>query len=261
VLTVVLLAALVAAGFGIVESWGATVRASGTLELRGTLRLVSNQSSCPLPNTTAGVCAARTGTGLVSGLGSVSEAYAFLADIDLPACGVGSGKTQAYPVSLVVAGKGEIHASLAEGATCVGNERVRIQAQRFTITGGTGAYAGASGSGTVERTLGADTAIGRIGTETWTGTLVASQVDFDVTRPTLTGAANKTVRAPEGAKAARVRFTVVARDAVDGARPVTCKPRSGSPFKVGRTQVTCTARDTSGNAASARFTVTVRART
>jgi len=240
---------------------GAPVRASGTLQLRGTLQVVSNLLECPVPDTTAGICAARTGAGLLPGLGRVTEKYAFLGDIDIPACGPGRGKTFAYPVSLVVVGKGELQLALAEGATCVSNEAVRVQSQSFTVTGGTGIYAGASGSGTVARTLGGATEIGRLGTETWSGTLVAPGVDvFDITAPTLIGAVSKTVRAPRGAKTVRVRFTVTAQDAVDGPRPVLCKPTSAGRFKVGRTTVTCRAADTSGNVGAVRFTVTVRAR-
>ena len=237
-----------------------TGRTAGTLALRATVQVVSNLLDCPVPDTTAGVCAARTGTGLVPGLGRVSEAYAFLGDIDIPACGVGRGKAFAYPVSFVVAGKGEIHLALAEGAACVSNEAVRVQSQAFTVTGGTGIYTGASGSGTVERTLGANTGAGRGGTETWTGTVAVPGVDvFDITAPTLQGAVGRTVRAPRGAKTMRVRFSVTAQDAVDGARAVLCSPRAGSRFKLGRTTVRCSAADTSGNVGASRFTVTVRA--
>jgi len=59
-------------------------------------------------------------------------------------------------------------------------------------------------------------------------------------------------------KRVRVRFSVAAHDDVDGAVPVTCRPRSGSYFKIGRTVVTCTAMDTSANERTARFAVTVR---
>jgi len=256
----VVASSLVLGGTATPAGQGAPVRAAGTLGLRGSLQVVSNLLECPVPDTTAGICAARTGTGLLSGLGRVTEKYAFLGDIDIPACGVGRGKAFAYPVSLVVVGKGEIHLALDEGAACVSNEAVRVQSQSFTVAGGTGIYAGASGTGTVTRTLGGGTEIGRLGTETWTGTLVAPGVDlFDIVAPTLEGAVNKTVRAPRGAKTVRVRFTVTAEDAVDGSRPVLCKPGSASRFKVGTTTVTCTAADTSGNLGARRFTVTVRA--
>jgi hypothetical protein len=81
---------------------------------------------------------------------------------------------------------------------------------------------------------------------------------FDVTAPKLHGSRSKTVRAQNGAKSARVAFKVTATDGVDGAVPVSCRPRSGSRFKIGRTTVRCEATDSSGNTAKAVFTVTVR---
>jgi hypothetical protein len=117
-------------------------------------------------------------------------------------------------------------------------------------------YAGATGSGTVERSIS-----GGFGSETWAGTLTLPGQEFDVTPPVLIGARSRTVRAPEGAKHARVTFTVTANDVVDGKVPATCTPRSGSRFKVGRTSVKCSATDSSANARSASFTVTVKART
>ena len=239
----------------------APVRATGTLELRGSLEIVSDPSGCPPSAPPVGACSAVTGGGLVPGLGRVTEAYTFLGDSDSLICPGGYGKVLAYPVSMVVAGKGAIHFALAEGSTCVPNEAIRVQSQAFTVTGGTGIYEGASGSGRVERVLRGATAGGlRRTTQTWIGTLVAPGVgDFDLTAPTLTGATNRTARAPRGAKAMRVRFSVTARDAIDGPRPVSCRPRSASRFELGRTTVTCTAADTSGNVGSRRFTVTVRA--
>jgi HYR domain len=56
----------------------------------------------------------------------------------------------------------------------------------------------------------------------------------------------------------RVRFAVTARDAVDGSVAVTCKPRSGTFFKRGRTTVRCSATDSSANTSGAKFTVTVK---
>ena len=126
--------------------------------------------------------------------------------------------------------------------------------QDFTITGGTGTYQGASGSGKVgERALG-----GGGGEETWTGTLVVPGLEFDVTPPTLSGATSKTVRAPRGAKRVRVTYKVTASDNADSQVPVTCNPRSGSRFPIGRTIVRCSATDSSGNTANAAFRITVR---
>jgi hypothetical protein len=48
-----------------------------------------------------------------------------------------------------------------------------------------------------------------------------------------------------------------ATDQVDGVRPVTCTPGSGSVFQLGTTTVTCTSADHLGNTASVSFTVTI----
>jgi HYR domain len=55
-----------------------------------------------------------------------------------------------------------------------------------------------------------------------------------------------------------VTFNVTATDGVDGAVPVSCRPRSGSRFKLGRTTVRCEATDSSGNATKAAVSVTVK---
>ncbi len=79
-----------------------------------------------------------------------------------------------------------------------------------------------------------------------------------MTPPTLRGAVNKTVRAPKASKRVRVIYRVIASDAVDGSVPVSCQPRSGSRFKIGRTFVECSATDTSANAKMGRFSVIVK---
>ena len=101
---------------------------------------------------------------------------------------------------------------------------------------------------------------GAAGTDTFTGTLTVPGLEFDLTPPTLSGAANKTVRARKGSRRVRVPFKVTASDAVDGAVPVSCRPRSGSRFRIGRTRVKCSAMDLSANAQTARFTVVVKRR-
>jgi hypothetical protein len=80
---------------------------------------------------------------------------------------------------------------------------------------------------------------------------------FDRTSPVLGGAVSKTVVAPRNANAVRVTFKVKARDPGHGSVAVTCKPRSRSSFRLGRTRVVCSATDSSGNKATARFTITV----
>ena len=55
-------------------------------------------------------------------------------------------------------------------------------------------------------------------------------------------------------------FKVTATDDVDGSRPVSCQPKSGSRFKVGKTTVRCETSDSSGNTGKAAFVVTVKPR-
>jgi hypothetical protein len=190
----------------------------------------------------------------------VAGTYKWLRDVGPPTCGDDGGKALAYPILITVATKGEIHAAVAEAPQCVDEETLLTQTQTFTITGSTGIYEGAAGSGTLEHALGPSSVGGsRFGRQTWTGTLSVPGLDFDLTRPTLMGAGNKAVIAKKGAKTARVVFKVTAQDDRDGAVPVTCAPRSGTRFRVGRTRVTCSATDSSVNTATASFRVTVRA--
>jgi len=235
-------------------------KVSGTLDLNAALSLRSVVAECP-SGVSASTCSDRTSTGLVAGLGPVTGTYTFLLDTGPPVCADGLGKARAYPVRFAVASKGEIRFQLAAGVECVGgtgSDDARAQTQTFTVTGGTGIYAGASGTGTVTRGLGTVTTYGAFGRETWTGTLTVPGLDFDLTRPTLTGANNKTVRARKEAKSTAVAFRVTAKDDRDGTLPVACTPKSGSRFKLGRTRVTCSSIDSSANTAKASFTVTVR---
>jgi HYR domain-containing protein len=209
---------------------------------------------------TADNCSSRTSTGPFPGLGQVTGKYTFGSNIGPPRCANGWGKAIAYTVRLSIPSKGEIYFDLAEGAQCEEEEtefHVREQTQTFTVTGGTGMYAGASGVGTVARHL-ATTATGSAsGPETWSGTLIVPGVEFDVTAPTLTGATNKTVRAKKGATSARVTYKLTAQDDKDGALPVTCDP-TGSRFRLGKTRVSCEATDSSANTGNATFIVTVK---
>jgi hypothetical protein len=232
---------------------------AGTFALQAELELISRPFVCP-PDAPTEMCAARTSKGLVAGLGSVTATYTKFLVVGPPACALNWGRALGYPIRLVVAAKGEIHASLAAASECVEGAAIRTQGQAFTVTGGTGIYAGASGSGTVESTLGEEGPRGHSGLETWKGTLSVPGLEFDTTPPAISGAVAKTVRAPRGVKRVRVTYTVTARDDVDGAIPVSCNPGSGSRFGVGRTVVTCLASDMSANGMTAKFTVTVKPR-
>ena len=250
----VILVALTAACAGFFgDSDSSSSSAAGTLTLQARLRVTSVGVACPPELSSADDCRTRTGSGEVPGLGTMTEKYVWGFRLGPPKCPANLVKPLATTGRLVVAGKGELQFTLADGTECVDLEPVRNRPQDFTITGGTGSYEGASGSGTVQRSLGGD-----VGTETWIGTIIAPRVEFDVTPPTLIGATSKTVRAPKGAKSVRVRYKVTANDAVDGAVTASCMPRSGSRFKVGRTLVTCSASDKSANTSTAKFRVTVR---
>jgi hypothetical protein len=237
-----------------------TTRASATLQLNGTLNLVSRiAAACPPGTSSNVVCPGRTATGVVPGLGMVTESYSFLADVMPSSCPAGSVRILGYPVRWVVAGKGEINFAAVERPECIGADAGFTVDQSFTVTGGTGRYAGASGSGTADRAL-SQTDQGAVGRETWIGALSVPGLDFDLARPTISGAKSKTVRVSRTAKRARVTYAVTAQDAVDGSVPVTCRPASGSRFRVGRSTVRCSTTDTSGNSASAAFAVTVSRR-
>ena len=233
--------------------------ATGTLDMNAALHLVSTLGPCP-PGVSATGCAERSITGPFAGLGQVTGTYMFLSDVGPPSCANGFGRARAYPVRFAIASKGEIQFELAAGAQCVNEETdfaVRAQTQTFSVAGGTGIYAGASGAGTVTRSLGT-TNTGSAGIETWAGTVTVPGLEFDLTRPTLAGATDKTARAKKGARSARVAFRVTAQDDRDGTPPVACMPKSGSRFKIGRTRVKCSSTDSSANTANASFTVTVR---
>ena len=63
--------------------------------------------------------------------------------------------------------------------------------------------------------------------------------------------------AATSAKGAAATFTATAKDNVDGTRPVSCTPASGSMFRVGKTTVTCWAFNKRGKIGRATLAVTV----
>lgn len=246
-------ALLVAVAAVAAASSSSAPHAGGTLNLLGTLPVLSLEVVCPPGGTPEpDDCRARSGKALVRGLGLVSETFTWSYRMGPPACPSGLGKPLATTGRLAVAGKGAILFALADGARCIEQLPLRNEPQSFTITGGTGVYEGASGSGRVERSISSGS-----GTETWKGTLVVPGLEFDVTPPTLSGAVSKTVRAAKGASSVRVTYRVAATDALDGRLPTTCRPQSGSRFRVGRTVVRCSATDRSGNTGRSAFRVTV----
>ena len=215
--------------------------------------------ACPPGSSDTVECPSRRSTGRVPGLGSVLVTYTYLADLGHPSCSDGSVKILGYPARLTVAAKGDLQLALAAHPDCFSAAGGLSVTQSFTITGGTGVYAGASGSGTVSRSL-SRTDAGAVGPETWTGTLTVPELEFDVTRPVVSGARSRIVLVRRGVKATRVTFKVAARDDRDGVVAATCSPKSGSRFGLGRTRVACSATDLSGNTATAGFAITVKTR-
>ena len=78
----------------------------------------------------------------------------------------------------------------------------------------------------------------------------------DTRAPTITTPGHMTVIAT-GSEGAVVPYAVSATDNIDPDPDLTCGPPSESTFPLGATAVTCTAIDSSGNTATASFTVTV----
>ncbi len=233
---------------------------NGTLRLRAVLpwegRLVGD---CPGTPPGAVLCYRQEGRGVVPGLGMVSHSYAFPVMQNAPGCPAGFYRVPGYTVRFNVAGKGQLHLAVPGSPQCLSTNVLEPTYPPITITGGSGVYAGASGSGTLTHNA-RFTSSGAAGTDTWAGSLIVPGLEFDVTAPVLSGTAGKTVLAPRGAKRVRVIYKPTARDEVDGAVPVSCRPRSNSSFKIGRTVVTCSATDTSGNTRTAKLAVTVKPR-
>lgn len=123
----------------------------------------------------------------------------------------------------------------------------------YAFTGGSGAFAGASGTGQISHSF-----LTNSDQYVWSGTLIVPAHSFDTTPPTFSGIHGKTVHVRKQARRARVRYAVTAQDDVDGAVRASCHPASGAWFHLGRTTVRCHATDKHANEADASFRVTVR---
>ena len=236
---------------------GAPERPAGALELNAFISSYYkfDRAYCPAGVSAPADCVRFTGEGTMRGLGAVTTTYTkILPGVD-PACVV----VQHNSAVITVAGKGTLDVSRA-GTICTPPAPLTIGPYTYTVTGGTGIYAGATGTLTFRQSAGALDGACQCGSaqDTWAGTVVVPGREFDLTPPAISGAVAKIVKAPKKAKSMRVRYTAKATDAVDGAVATTCTPRSGSAFKVGRTKVICSATDSSGNTAKAQFTITVK---
>ena len=245
----------------------AAASSAGTVQLR----VAIPWSSVPLDRCPGGlpatvICDGHPGAPVVvQGLGFVNQAYTYPHDGQPAGCPAGTYKILPYSARLTVRDKGELTLALGGVESCLEGppvDTVLSPTQAFTVTGGTGVFTGASGSGQVSRTNIRREVSGQgAATDVWEGSISAPNLELDLTPPTITGATAKVVRAPRAAKRVTVRYHVVARDDVDGALVATCTPRSGSLFRVGRrTVVRCSATDKSANTTSASFAVTVKRR-
>jgi hypothetical protein len=241
--------------------------ASGSLQLNakfgGGYRL---DASCPAGTpATTDECVPFLGGADVRGLGHVIETYT--KSFDGTIC---PGRMVSHPTAVLeITGKGTIEVAMEPWPTCSDSANSTspngvTALLEGRIVRGTQKFAGALGSLKVTNHLdppscGTDGCQGSA-TDTWTGTLVVPDFEFDLTPPVLRGAAPKSVTAPRKAKFLRVRYSVTAQDAVDRSVPASCQPASSGRFKIGRTKVTCTAKDSSANVATATFTVTVTRR-
>lgn len=189
--------------------------------------------------------------GLIPGLGRVvvHEDVRQSGDMDLLGC------EPQIRLGEIVAARGTIE-YVGDGIDCPGTQELnggyRAVVVVTEITGGTGLYAGASGTG--HGSVRPD--------EEEVFIHLAATVDlpsvssFDLTPPRIATPRTITVRS---AKPTVVRYRpLTALDAVDGPVPVTCVPASGWRFPLGRTLVRCEAFDDSGNAARANFSVVVK---
>src|SRR5689334_14324736 len=151
--TVVALSAVVAVAAGFASLAGITASpvagstvATGTLEMNASLHLDVNGLCKPVGIATD--CHSRDVSGAFRGLGRVTGSYDFEMDLRSGACASHVGKALSYPIRLEVAGKGAIDVVTTETA-CADLVSVTTQTQAFTVTGGTGIYAEASGTGTL----------------------------------------------------------------------------------------------------------------
>ena len=231
-----------------------SARDSGTLPIKSEIRIKYPPITCPAGTPELLSCFTRAGTTVVRGLGTVEESYAYVLDENPVGCPDNHVRGLPSTARLTIPGKGTIDIRV-NGTDCVQRIQTVRGTETFTVTGGSGRYAGATGSGTIDHLSTGPP--GWNGRDTWSVTLEVPGLDFDLTPPTITGAVAKTARAV--GKVARVSFKVTATDTVDGSVPAVCTAKSGSRFRIGRTTVRCSATDTSANTTTARFTVTVTA--
>jgi HYR domain len=245
------LTCLVVAAAGVFAAFSTTARA-GTLRLDSIFPAPFSQTDCPAGAPATTFCYPASASPVLRGLGKTSMAWTIEEDLtDLDRNCVHAAIAR---LSIVVAGKGEIDLSArSEGCQPYPDP----QTLSYTVLGGSGAYAGAGGSGSIVFMSHTEPPLRREIKIKLSGSIDVPGLTFDTAAPVFVPIKSRVVKA-SSARGARVRFSVRATDAVDGLVPVSCKPGSGSLFRIGRTRVTCSATDGSGNTANTGFTVTVQ---
>lgn len=161
---------VMAAALGIASSEPAAGARSevGSLTLSAALTFSGSPATCPPQAIGANECFQVAGNSVVPGLGRVSESFVVTLVNNAPGCSnTSSYRVLGFPIRLNVAGKGAIDLAVADSAECLTVQGVQRLSRPFTVTGGTGPYATATGGGMFVRNF-----IGAQGTDTWTGTLV-----------------------------------------------------------------------------------------
>ena len=238
-------AGLLAVGLLLAVSPSADGRELGSLSFTANFKASFQPGECPPGTPSATECIGITGDAIVPGLGHVVEQYTAFVDLANPNC----RHTTFSGAGLAVANRGGFNAKLVDRTAC-DPSNAGMGPANFEVTGGSGPYVGATGSGTEDF----------LTRDMWAGKVTVYGYDFDLMPPTIQGAFSRTVRVPNRAKGARVRFAVTAHDNVDSSVPAKCTRRSGSFFRIGRSRITCTATDTSANTATKTFTVNVTQR-
>ncbi len=224
----------------------------GTLQVSGTFTNKFKFVPCPAGAPTTSSCYREVNVGdAIPGLGNATVDYTLVQD------DFGSECAHVHAlIPILIAGKGEIDLTTRSTGCILPDHPEIFPPIEATVSGGSGLYAGASGSGVLgyaNHVLGSGLGRSKV---TWTGTLNVAGLTFDTTSPQIVGATSKSVKT-HSAAGTRVRYSVSATDATDGSVQPTCTPKSGRIFRVGRTTVRCTAVDGSGNTTAASFVITV----
>jgi len=155
----------------------ASGRGNGTLAAHAELKVTSSPTSCPAGVPSDFLCADRKGSGIVRGLGQVTETYLYFVDQESPECG-GAKRVVRTTARLAVPGKGEFDLVLDDHPGCFPGEALSLT-RTYRVAGGTGAYAGASGNGTLSHRV-AITLSGAAGTDVYDGTVAVPGLEFDL---------------------------------------------------------------------------------